>query len=150
LTKNNEETITLLESLFENISLKEKIYYQKKGDIAVQLLTYIKEKGLNQKAFAKILGMKESRLSKILSGAENLTLKTITQLESVLEKDLIIIPKFSIPKIQKQIHVVAVPINAYTNFTGAEKNNEIIEYSDDKQIFSRPIISKKNNEINFN
>lgn len=148
--KNKEKNRTLLESLYDKIPENEKKYYQKKGDIAFQISTYLKEDGIKQKELANKIGMQESRLSKILSGAENLTIKTITQIESFLKKDLIVIPQFSKPKIQTEVHVVGIPINTYTHYQDPTKNPNILEYTDDKLIFTEQIIKQSNNEIECN
>ena len=43
----------------------------------------------NRKEFAQAIGMKPSMLSRILSGNVNLTLKTITKIETALKTDII-------------------------------------------------------------
>ena len=64
---------------------------QKQGDISVRINELIKGK-MTQRELAKKLEVSESRLSKILSGQANLTLKTIVKLESVLGEDIIMVP----------------------------------------------------------
>lgn len=91
LKKNN----TLFEQLSADIPAEVKKYVQKQGDIAVQIATILKNKGIKQKEFAKQIGMKESQLSKILAGNANCTLKTIVKIEAALGEDIITVPKFA-------------------------------------------------------
>jgi transcriptional regulator with XRE-family HTH domain len=64
-----------------------------KFDIADRVYELIKQKGLNQKEFAKNIGMKESQLSAIISG-KNITLRTIAKLQAELNEEIIRIPKW--------------------------------------------------------
>ncbi|MFA4907692.1 MAG: helix-turn-helix transcriptional regulator [archaeon] len=50
----------------------------------------------NRKAFAEAIGMKESMLSRILAGNVNLTLKTITKMESALNTNIISVKSFKL------------------------------------------------------
>jgi len=86
---------SLFEQMREKISPKVKRYVQKQGDIAVQIAEILKKKNIKQKDLAKMLNMKESQLSKILSGNVNLTIKTIAKIETVLGDDIIQVPYFS-------------------------------------------------------
>lgn len=65
-------------------------FVDKNLDIAVQTSDYLTELGWTQKDFAKKLGKSEAEISKWLSGTHNLTLKSITKMEAVLGKDIII------------------------------------------------------------
>ena len=89
---------SLLEEMANETPPAIKRYIRLQGDIAVQLANYLKEKGLSQKAFAKSIKMKESQLSRILSGDANLTLKTITKIEAKLGEDLVQVPIFFKPE----------------------------------------------------
>ena len=83
-----------------------KIFVQKQGDIAVQLDAYKNETGLTQKEFAKKIGMKESRLSKILAGNANLTLKSICDIEAVIGRKLIEVPLFQKESNEETIMII--------------------------------------------
>lgn len=61
----------------KNLAITEKINY------------LLKERGINQVEFAKMLGKSPSEVSKWLTGLHNLTLKSITKMEVALEVDLI-------------------------------------------------------------
>lgn len=52
--------------------------------IADRIHDILKEKGLKQKDLAKMLGKKESEISKWMRGTHNFTIETITSIESVL------------------------------------------------------------------
>lgn len=64
------------------------------GDIAVHLASVLSALSMTQRQLANITGMTESRISKILSGDENLTLKTVVRLELATGKNLIESPMF--------------------------------------------------------
>lgn len=81
-----------LEEILKDIPDETKKLVEKQGDIAVYVSNLLKKKGITQREFANKLNMKESRLSKILSGQINLTLKTIVNLELALGEEIINIP----------------------------------------------------------
>jgi|GEM_PF-3002736 len=63
---------------------------EKQMDIAEAIAGAIERSEFKtRKAFAAAIGMKESMLSRILAGNVNLTLKTITKIESALNTDII-------------------------------------------------------------
>lgn len=57
--------------------------------ITEKINNLLKERGINQVEFAKMLGKSPSEVSKWLTGLHNLTLKSITKMEVALEVDLI-------------------------------------------------------------
>lgn len=59
-------------------------WLQKSRDIAILLQTYLRKKGMRQNKLAEQMGVSAQQVSKILKGKENLTLETISKLESVL------------------------------------------------------------------
>jgi ribosome-binding protein aMBF1 (putative translation factor) len=61
--------------------------------IAIRLLLTLKERGMQQKELAEQLGVSPQQVSKIVKGKENLTLETISRLESVLGISLFEVPK---------------------------------------------------------
>lgn len=66
----------------------------KQLDIAAQIDTYLKETGWTQKKLAEEAGLRPSQLSKIMAGEANPTLRTITNIEEALGKDIIVCPEF--------------------------------------------------------
>jgi len=69
-------------------------FVTKSMDIADQISQFLSEKNWTQKEFARRMGKQESEISKWLSGQHNFTLKTITNIETVIGKDLIWIPQY--------------------------------------------------------
>lgn len=69
-------------------------FIQKQMDIAAQIDNYLKEKNWTQKKLADEAGLRPSQLSKIMAGEANPTLRTITNIEEALGKDIIVSPDF--------------------------------------------------------
>ena len=67
-------------------------------DIVDRIHEIIKSKGLSQRDVAKLLGKKESEISKWFSGMHNFTLKSLMKLEVVLGKDIIHVASDALPK----------------------------------------------------
>ena len=82
-------------SLVEELSPETRRFVRKQGDIAARISGLLKEKNLKQADLAKMLDMKKSQVSKILAGNANLTLKTISRIETVLGDDVIRVPFIS-------------------------------------------------------
>ncbi|UNY99865.1 helix-turn-helix domain-containing protein [Zhouia spongiae] len=57
--------------------------------ITEKVCAVLKERGIKKKKFAEMLGKSPSEVSKWLSGLHNLTLKSITKMEEVLDINLI-------------------------------------------------------------
>ena len=66
------------------------IFSTKSLDIVDQINLILDRNGITQKELAKRLGKRESEISKWLSGGHNITLKTISKLEDVLNEEIII------------------------------------------------------------
>ena len=58
-------------------------------EITQNVCIILKERGIKKNKFAKMLNKKPSEVSKWLSGLHNLTLKSITKMEVVLDANLI-------------------------------------------------------------
>jgi transcriptional regulator with XRE-family HTH domain len=86
--------MSIVSEILKDIPEETKRLAQKQGDISVRIIELIKGK-MTQRELAKELRVSESRLSKILSGQANLTLKTIIKLEAVLGDDIIRVPIYS-------------------------------------------------------
>lgn len=67
-------------------------WLKKSALIALSLEGVMRAKGINCKELAKLMGVSPSQVTKILSGKENLGLKTICKIEKVLQYDLIDVP----------------------------------------------------------
>lgn len=81
-----------LKKILAETPAETKIFVSKYADILVRIHELMKEKGLKQKDIADKLQKQPSEISKWLNG-HNLTLKTISKLEVVLEGDILIVPK---------------------------------------------------------
>lgn len=57
-------------------------------DLCELVYDRMKELGMNKSDLARKLGMPPSRITKILSGESNMTLKTISQLDAALDLDI--------------------------------------------------------------
>lgn len=57
-----------------------------KYDVAKIVMDYIERSGQSQKAFAKSADVDPGKISKVLQGEENITLKTIAKLFKAMEK----------------------------------------------------------------
>ena len=57
--------------------------------IAMRILDEMESKGLTQKEFAEKAGCSQQYISRILKGRENLSLETISKIESALETSII-------------------------------------------------------------
>lgn len=64
-------------------------WLQKSFEIALLILSALKDKGWSQKQLAETLGVTQQQVSKIIKGKENLTLQTIARIESVLDIQLV-------------------------------------------------------------
>jgi ribosome-binding protein aMBF1 (putative translation factor) len=64
-------------------------WLSKSAAIAVKILNTLKMQGISQKLLAERMGVSPQQVSKIVKGQENLTLETITKLETILGIDII-------------------------------------------------------------
>ena len=101
-------------------------FFLEKGDPAItqfvnknllitqQIFKYIHDRDWSQKDLANALGKSEAEISKWLSGVHNLTLKSLTRLETVLGEDIITTP-LSARKQYEKVHFVKVKVFASIN-----------------------------------
>lgn len=68
-------------------------WLRKSGFIALKVIKALEQQGLTQKDLAGKMKVSPQQVSKILSGKENITLETITKLETAL--GIVIIPSFT-------------------------------------------------------
>jgi transcriptional regulator with XRE-family HTH domain len=71
-------------------------------NINEQLLKQLEQRGITQTAFAKMLGVSNAYISKLLNGNENLTLKQLVRIAHTLEcnVDVALVPKtFSVNRL---------------------------------------------------
>lgn len=111
---NKEKNDRILNE-FLSLETEEEMYIQKQMDIAAQIDTYLRETGWTQNKLAQEAGLRPSQLSKIMAGEANPTLKTITNIEKALGKDIIVCPEFHEEEMEqkgwihpeKAVHVTA-------------------------------------------
>ncbi len=112
---NKEKNDRILEEFLSLESVDEK-FIDKQMTIAAQIDNYLKEYGWTQKELAEKAGFKsQSQLTEIMSGHGNPTLRTITNLEEALGKDIIVSPDFYEEELEekgwihpeKTVHVTA-------------------------------------------
>ena len=82
----------LISDAFNKVPKENKQFVSKNLDISQQVFAILEEKDWSQIDLAKRLGKHKSDVSRMLSGLQNLTLKTITKLETILETDIILTP----------------------------------------------------------
>lgn len=82
----------LISDAFNKVPKENKQFVSKNLDISQQIFAILEEKGWKPIDLAKRLGKHKSDVSRMLSGLQNLTLKTITKLEAILETDIILTP----------------------------------------------------------
>lgn len=80
----------LITNAFNEIDPKNEKFIEKNTDIVEEIYALMEQYGVNsQKELAQLLGKKESEVSKLLSGVQNMTLRSITNLEVALGTDII-------------------------------------------------------------
>jgi len=67
-------------------------------DIALQTLIALRKQGKKKKWLAEQLGVSKKRVRKMLNGTENYTIKTISQLELILDIKLVETVKYQVPE----------------------------------------------------
>jgi transcriptional regulator with XRE-family HTH domain len=82
----------VVERLRAKISPENRIFVRKNLAISEQINFLLEEKGWSQKEFARHLGKTGSEVSRLLSGLQNITLKSIAKMEAVLGAEIILTP----------------------------------------------------------
>nr|WP_299206390.1 helix-turn-helix transcriptional regulator [uncultured Brumimicrobium sp.] len=80
----------LITNAFNEIDPRNEKFIEKNTDIVEEIYALMEQHGVkSQKELAKLLGKKESEVSKLLTGIQNMTLRSITNLEVALGTDII-------------------------------------------------------------
>ena len=121
----------VVERLKAKILPENRIFVKKNLEISEQVTALLKEKNWSQKELATRLGKSESEVSKLLSGLHNLTLKSISKMETELGSDIIVTPLEACKKyktteyITFKVYVPApVPVNEFSTKYVEESNFE--------------------------
>ena len=69
------------------------IFVDKYEEITMRIYQILESKGMSQKDFAELLGKRPSEISKWLNDGHNLTLRTLSKIEAVLDEEIINIPQ---------------------------------------------------------
>ena len=83
-------------------------WLRKSQRIAVRVLSVLNEKGMQQKELAEVMDVSPQQVSKIVKGKQNLTLETISKLESVLGVKLFEVP---VPQFEMNVERKTVQTN---------------------------------------
>ena len=117
-----------LEELRKEIAPDEFIFDQYYFDLVVRINQLLELKDWNKNEFAQKLGKQPSEISKWVNGGHNLTLKTISKMEAILEAPLLQIPKF-IPVSGGRIEKKTKPARNFYEFDFQD-----IEYSKPREL----------------
>jgi transcriptional regulator with XRE-family HTH domain len=83
----------IITKIRERIKPETRNYVSKNLDITEQVFSILDKNNITQKEFARLLEKNESEVSKWLSGFHNLTLKSISKMEAILNADIITTPQ---------------------------------------------------------
>ncbi|MEZ4825746.1 MAG: helix-turn-helix transcriptional regulator [Bacteroidia bacterium] len=97
------------------IKPENRLFMQKNLDITEQVFAILKEKKLTQRDLAQLLGKSEPEVSRMLSGFQNLTLKTIVRLEMVLGQEIVTTPLRAKEKWENEKEIPALQITFFSS-----------------------------------
>jgi transcriptional regulator with XRE-family HTH domain len=123
---------------------KEKALYRKNNQdwlkrsqaIAIRILEALRAKNMSQKLLAEKLDVSPQQVSKILKGTENLTLQTITQIETVLGIKLIYLLSISHTE-----NLVIPTKKTKTDYFKTVSNKTTLQSTEEEAMFSESIIT---------
>jgi len=92
-SKDSRCKIPKIKKSLNNKRNKIRNFTSKSSDVRDRIHEILEFKNLSQKDLAQFLGKEESEISKLLGVEHNLTLKTISKLEAVLDANILITPK---------------------------------------------------------
>ncbi len=81
-----------LEERRKKVPADVKIFVEMAFKLSEQVEKILEKKGMSQRDFAKKLDKSESEISKWLSGEQNLTLRSIAKMQSILGEPLVLFP----------------------------------------------------------
>ena len=128
----------VIERIKDRTKPENRLFIRKNLEISQQISHLLEEKGWSQKDLAKKLGKQESEVSKILSGLHNITLKTLSRIESVLDQEIITTPLEACKKYQSIEYVtfyVKPDIDSEKQVSGSYI---VSEPSEDEETPSKP------------
>jgi transcriptional regulator with XRE-family HTH domain len=110
----------IVERLRARILPENRIFVKKNLAVSEQVFQLLEQRGWSQKVLAEKLGKKTSEVSKWLSGLHNLTLQSISKMESVFNEDILITP-FEASKKFKKTEYVVLKVYAQSNNQDCQK-----------------------------
>ncbi|AUP79131.1 helix-turn-helix domain-containing protein [Flavivirga eckloniae] len=114
------------------------IFVDKYEEITMRIHQLLKLKGLTQKDLAELLGKRPSEISKWLNDGHNLTLKTISKIEAVLDENIINIPQKQSFNLFEEDPILQGN-KSFTVFRNIQNKEEEIAF---KEFSSRPLLAK--------
>jgi len=84
-----KESLPQFQASIDLMPLENKIYVDKIMAIAERISDAIKRQGMKRVEFADKIGKHEAEISKILSGRQNLTIRSICKIEAILDEKII-------------------------------------------------------------
>ena len=106
-------------------------WLQKSALIALEIRRYLRQKGMTQSQLAEKLGISPAMVTKLLSGKENMSIKTICGIERVLQFELLKVPSYE--------------ESIYVKCDLPQMSKEKLDFEDGNQTFCKVI--KMNKEI---
>lgn len=111
-------------------------FVSKSMDIGEEIIAALKRKGMSQRELADRLGCKETLVSRWLGGMQNFTLRTLTNIEEVLEIDLVLTPSKAAEKYKKRPKLVVTQ-----TVVSAEVHAHLRDFNPDANEVSRSVFA---------
>jgi len=89
----SKDRAKVIERIQARIKPENRQFVRNNLEISRQISYILEKKGWSQKDLSEKLEVPEGEISKILSGLQNITLKTLSNIEVVLDEKVIITPK---------------------------------------------------------
>lgn len=86
------EDVSLFDQILSETPKEDRIFISNSLEISNQILLIMEEKGMLQKELAALLGKTEGEISRWLSGSHNFTIRTISRIQAILDRHIIVTP----------------------------------------------------------
>jgi len=90
------EELPEFQASIDSMPADSRIFVDKSLEIANYIMQLMELKDMRQKDLAEKLSKSEAEISKILSGMQNLTIRTLAKLEAVLEETIVCTPNIDL------------------------------------------------------
>jgi transcriptional regulator with XRE-family HTH domain len=115
------ENTSLFDEILNETPQDVKNFVDNALEIAYQIGVLLENKGLRQIDLANLLGKSEAEISRMLSGTHNLTIKSISKIEAVLDAKIITTP-FRVAEDRKEFKErISIAFSA-TSFVAGNSN----------------------------